>query len=261
MPFKDIVSEVRRSILCCVGRDRKRPLDIGSPTNVRHINVSDTLPGLTDTERKHIREKVSNDAIRLLSLQSHPPSHPPSQPTTSPPSPEHSLRHEPSSVVSSQEPSMALLNAASKNLPDAVPTPPPQAHPHTSSPSARMKGMWDDVKRLSNSSNCRDSLYSKIEDSSINSEKQLKDSSSMTLNLELGTESPSSNTRSDSLRTLSLTSGFETQDTIGGHTQTAAPIASTKKVNAAIKEKETIDSSDEDEDPFIAAEAELLKKL
>ncbi|KAJ4366042.1 hypothetical protein N0V95_000268 [Ascochyta clinopodiicola] len=163
--------------------------------------------------------------------------------------------------MSSREPSMALLNAASKELPDALPTPPPQAHPHTSSPSARMKGMWDGVKRLSNSSSCRDSLYSKIEDNSINNEKKLRDTSFMTLNLELGSESPSSKIRSDSPRTLSLASGFETQDTIGGHGQTAASVAKTDKVNAAVKEKDTVDSSDEDEDPFVAAEVDLLKKI
>ncbi|KAF9694379.1 hypothetical protein EKO04_007527 [Ascochyta lentis] len=261
MTFKDIVSKVQLSILCCIGRERKRSLDIGSPTDVRHVDVSDTLPGLTNTERQYIREKASNDAIRLLSLQSHPPSQSPSQPTTSPPSPEHLFQHEPSSAMSSREPSMALLNAASKDLPDAIPTPPPQAHSHTSSPSARMKGMWDDVKRLSNSSSCRDSLYSKIEDNSINNEKKPRDSSFMTLNLELGPESPSSKTRSDSPRTLSLASGFETQDTIGGYARAAAPIAKNEKVSAVIKEADTVDDSDEDDDPFITAEAELLKKL
>lgn len=84
----------------------------------------------------------------------------------------------------------------------------------------------------------------------------------MTLNLEFELETPSSNTNPDTPKTLSLASGFETQNTIGGHTQgTTAPITKNEKVNAAVKENEIGDSSDEDENPFIAAEGALLKKL
>jgi hypothetical protein len=74
----------------------------GSPTNVRRVDISDALPGLTDAERKNIREKASSDAIYLLSLQS--------QPTTSPPSPTSS-----SLGNISRESSEPLLNAASKD--------------------------------------------------------------------------------------------------------------------------------------------------
>lgn len=157
---------------------------------------------------------------------------------------------------------MALLNAASKDLPNTVPTPPRQTHAPTSPPSARLRGMWDGTKRLSSSSSCRDSLYSKIEEnSSMNNEKKPRDSSFMTLNLEFGFESPNRKKRSDSPRTLSLASGFETQDTMGGHAEGNTPVTKNEKVNTAIKETEVADSSDEDEDPFIAAEGALLKKI
>ncbi|KAI4672576.1 uncharacterized protein J4E78_001077 [Alternaria triticimaculans] len=48
-------------------------MDIGGPTDVRVIDVSDFLPGLTYHERKQIREEASSGALRLQSLQSHPP--------------------------------------------------------------------------------------------------------------------------------------------------------------------------------------------
>ena len=150
---------------------------------------------------------------------------------------------------------MALLNAASKDLPDAVPTPPRQTHPPSSPPSARMKSMWAGAKRLSNSSSCRDSLYSKICDG-----EKANDSSMMTLNLDFEFESTSGRKRADSPRTLSLASGFETQDTAGGHSDTKLPVSKNEKVNAAIKETEIVDSSD-DEDPFVAAEGKLLKRI
>ena len=149
---------------------------------------------------------------------------------------------------------MALLNAASKDLPDAVPTPPRQTHSPTSPPSARLKGMWDGAKRLSGSSSCRDSLYSKVGD-----HEKPQDSPFMTLNLEF--ESPSAKKQSDSPKTLSLASGFEMQDTVGGYANSNTPIAKNEKVNAAIRETEVVDSSDEDDDPFVAAKGKLLNKI
>ena len=215
MAIKDIISKIKRSLLCCSRREENNTLDIvslsdatvrthvlttqkqGAPTNVRRVDISDALPGLTDAQRKYIREKASSDAIHLLGLQSHPPSHPGSQPPTTPPSPEQSLRHEPNSAISSREPSMALLNAASKDLPEGVPTPPRQTHSPTSSPNIRMKSMWSESKRLSAKSSCRDSLYSKIGDG-----EKPRDTSFMTLNLEFETESLDSQKRADSPRTL-----------------------------------------------------------
>ncbi|KAJ4379665.1 hypothetical protein N0V86_004847 [Didymella sp. IMI 355093] len=86
------------------------------------------------------------------------------------------------------------------------------------------------------------------------------DSSMMTLNLDLEFESPGGRKRADSPRTLSLASGFETQDTVGGHSDANLPIIKNEKANAAINETEFGDSSD-DEDPFVAAEGKLLKKI
>lgn len=40
------------------------------------MEISEQLPGLTDAQCKKIHEKASNDATRLLSLRSHPPSAP-----------------------------------------------------------------------------------------------------------------------------------------------------------------------------------------
>jgi hypothetical protein len=272
MAIKDIILKIKRSILCCSRREEKCTLDIvglpdatvmthvltqkqGAPTNVRRVDVSDALPGLTDAQRKYIREKASSDAIHLLGLQSHPPSHPGSQPPTTPPSPEHSLRHEPNSAISSRQPPMTLLNAASKDLPEGVPTPPRQTHAPTSSPDTRMKSMWRESKRLSTTSSCRDSLYSKIGDG-----EKPRDTSFMTLNLEFETESLDSRKRADSPRTLSLTSGFEMQDTVGGRADANTPITKNEKVNTAIKETEVLHSSDED-DLFVTAEGALLKKI
>lgn len=101
------------------------------------MDVSETLPGLTDAERKYIREKASSDAIHLLAIQSNPPS----QPINSPLSPIAS--HSPSvttySIPISREASISLLNAASQGLPDTLPTPPRRTHHEDSPPPARMK--------------------------------------------------------------------------------------------------------------------------
>lgn len=48
---------------------------------------------------------------------------------------------------------------------------------------------------------------------------------------------------------------------MGGHAEGNTPVTKNEKVNTAIKETEVADSSDEDEDPFIAAEGALLKKI
>jgi hypothetical protein len=115
--------------------------------------------------------------------------------------------------------------------------------------------MWSGPKRLSTTSSCRDSLYSKIGDG-----EKPRDTSFMTLNLEFETESLDSKKRADSPRTLSLTSGFEMQGTVGGRADVTTPIKKNEKVNAAIKETEVVDSSDED-DPFVTAEGVLLQKI
>jgi hypothetical protein len=115
--------------------------------------------------------------------------------------------------------------------------------------------MWSESKRLSTTSSCRDSLYSRIGDG-----EKPRDTSFMILNFDFETESLESKERADSPRTLSLTSGFEMQDTVGGCADANTPITKNEKVNAAIKETEVVDSSDED-DPFVTAEGALLKKI
>lgn len=82
----------------------------------------------------------------------------------------------------------------------------------------------------------------------------------MTLNLDLEFESTSGRKRTDSPRTLSLASGFEMQDTVGGRADAEMLVLKNGKVDAPIKETEIVDSSD-DEDPFVAAEGKLLKKF
>ncbi|KAH7069027.1 hypothetical protein BKA63DRAFT_99782 [Paraphoma chrysanthemicola] len=238
MAFKKTIMKLRRAMLCCSKHDRTHSMDIGSPTNVRRVDISDALPGLTDSERKYLREKASSDAIHLLGIQSLPPSHP----ATSPPSPTLTSSASPSlcgpaSRLTSREPSEALLNAASKDLPSALPTPPKQRHNESSPPAARMKSMWETTRRMSESSSVtNDELYEKLErvkgerDSKT---KRTKNESFSTLNLEFEWECSSRKGSSETARTVSFHSGFEVQGTIGGgggdtrdtRIQTASPVA------------------------------------
>ncbi|KAF2688210.1 hypothetical protein K458DRAFT_176554 [Lentithecium fluviatile CBS 122367] len=127
MTFNDVLKKVQRIILCDRKDERKASLEIGSPTDVRRIGVSEGMPGLSDTDKKYIRKKAPNDAIRLLSLQSRPPIRPFSLPPSRSRSPSSS--HTPTSPTS-REPSHPLLNAASSNLPPTLPTPAPKTHRH-----------------------------------------------------------------------------------------------------------------------------------
>ncbi|KAF2855687.1 hypothetical protein T440DRAFT_464081 [Plenodomus tracheiphilus IPT5] len=271
MTLKTIIMRVRRAVLCCTERERKRPsetvrLEIGSPTDVRRVDVSATLPGLTDAERRYIREKASSDAVHLLGLQSEPPSHP----VTSPPSPTRSSSPSlaPTSAMPSREPSVALLNAASKDLPSALPTPPRRTHNENSPPASRMKTMWKSSNRLSNSSTCHDGLYEKLEQiKGADVEEKGLTESFVTLNLDFDFEDKKSSVHassvhaSESTRTLSLTEGFEMQDTKGGKCQ---PIAKSLVVQKAIDATNLGDSSDDsdfEEDSLIAAEHVQLVKI
>ncbi|KAI1591873.1 hypothetical protein PtrEW13061_004220 [Pyrenophora tritici-repentis] len=208
MTFRDIVGKFRNSFLCCTKHERKRSLSIGSPTDVRIIDISDSLPGLIDAQRRQIREKASTDAIRLLSLQSHPPTTPPSPTATShPPTP--SLPTNPfqatspssptttsSTAPSFREPSTILLNAASKDLPMSVATPPHHTHKEDSPPAMRMKNMWHSERRYSSDSSGEDEVPYKTLHKKAGE-------SAMTLNSEWDWEDKKE--RADSPRTLSLT--------------------------------------------------------
>lgn len=118
-----------------------------------------------------------------------------------------------------------------------------------------MKNLWNGTQRLSTSSSCRDSLYSKIEDG-----EKPRGTSFVTLNLDFELENPDAKKRADSPRILSLASGFETQDTVGGYADANTSITKSEKANAAIKKTEAVDNSD-DEDPFVVTEAKILMKI
>ncbi|CBX93835.1 predicted protein [Plenodomus lingam JN3] len=301
MTFEAVIMKLRRAVLCCSKRERSSPSETvrlevvsfhtqyldhpptsslavspiymiisdkfeqGSPTDVRRVDVSATLPGLMDAQRRYVREKASSDAVHLLGLQSEPPSHP----ATSPPSPTQSNTRSIAlaSNLSSREPSVALLNAASKDLPSVLPTPPKRTHNENSPPASRMKTMWKDSNRPSNSSTCHEGLYEKLEQiKGADVEEKGLTESFVTLNLdfEFADEKSvhaSSVHASESTSTLSLTGGFEMQDTKGGRCQ---PIAKNLVVKNAIDATNLGDSSDEndfEEDSLIAAEHVQLVKI
>jgi hypothetical protein len=231
----------------------------GFPTNVRRIDISDTLPGLTDAERKYIRDKAAtSDAIDLLSLQS--------LPATSLSSPTSS-----SLALMSREPSEALLNAASKDLPSTLPTPPRHTHKQNSPPVVRMKSMWENPEKLSMDSSrsssittnngahmCEKLARADEQPRTLNS-NGLRDSF-RTLNLEFDWED-----KTGSLRTLTLSEGFEVADTMGGaHVQpvrmrdkfVARAVAATCMVDSSESDSDS-DSEDEEYD----VENSLLVKI
>ncbi|KAF1939057.1 hypothetical protein EJ02DRAFT_436666 [Clathrospora elynae] len=213
MALKPIIMELRQSLLCCSKR---------IPPDIRSIEISDALPRLTSAQRKYIGEKASTDAIHLLSLQPYPPISPTSSST---PNPFQSTRLvaftaiSSSSVVSSEEPSMALLNAASKDFPEILPIPPRRTHKESSPLSMRMKSMWYSARRYNSNSNGEDEgLYEKLSDVSHDAQDEKKEKNTttgknvnelfMTLSLEFDWEDKKE--WSNSPRTLSLTTeGFE----------------------------------------------------
>lgn len=65
----------------------------------------------------------------------------------------------------------------------------------------------------------------------------------------------------ESLRSLSLTEGFEEQDTIGGHSQPATPNKEHRIITGAVHAMELVDGSDSEEDAFVSREATLLVKI
>lgn len=155
---------------------------------------------------------------------------------------------------------MALLNAASKDLPSALPTPPIHVHNEDSPPASRMNTMWHGPSRISNGSTCHDELYKKLEKIKGDEVKKLGLTESfLTLNLDF--EKESSTHTSDSTRTLSLTEGFETQGTKSGNLQ---PTAKNLVIRTAIEATNLDYSSDEsdfEEDGLTATEHVDLVKI
>ncbi|KAF1839499.1 hypothetical protein BDW02DRAFT_486894 [Decorospora gaudefroyi] len=245
MTFKSTILKLRHSLLCCNKHERRPSLDIvrlpypapptlhqkpptnqsqGSPTNVRHIDISDALPGLTETQRAHIREKASADAIRLLSLHSHPPTAPPSP--TNPSTASSSLR----------EPSTTLLNAASKDLPHSVPTPPRRTHKEDSPPAIRMRSMWESEKKDSR-------------EATGERETSGRNASFSTLNLEFFDWEDD---KKEGAGSGSLCDGIEALDTVGGHEE--------GKMGRGLEGGEGDESSDSEADSFVVGERKPLVK-
>ncbi|PVI02499.1 hypothetical protein DM02DRAFT_727157 [Periconia macrospinosa] len=154
MAFRGIMKRIRRVILCGKGEEAKKPLEIGSPTDVRRMDFSEALPGLTEADSKFIREKTANDDIHLITFQPHAPTEPRTPPRTSSPTPSQSTTSASASTSAlphETTPSYPLLNAASSNLPSTLPTPPRRQHTDTPPPASRMKSMWERTQRLSSS--------------------------------------------------------------------------------------------------------------
>lgn len=119
--------------------------------------------------------------------------------------------------------------------------------------------MWNSSKRLSNSSTCHDGLYEKLEElKGAEAEEKGLTESFVTLNLEFDCDDKKDGDRPESTRTLSLTEGFEMQDTKGGSTQ---PVAKSLVIKKAIDATELCDSSDSEEDSFVAGEHSPLVKI
>jgi hypothetical protein len=284
-----IMMKLRRALLCCSKREEKVSLDIvsfavsqstcrilqnhmqvpGSPqaqltthqgylTNARKVDIISSLPGLTDAERVFFREKaLGSSAIHLLNQQSQPPFHP----STSAPSPTDSPS---TSRVSSREPSMAILNAASADLPATLPTPPRQRHAECSPPAARMKTMRERADSPSASVSIAgndDSLY---ETPPPRMQKGLSESLTA-LNLDFDWSSNKTSSEAASLRTINLSEGFEMQDTMGGHSsQTSSPaaalktLASKQRIKRAITTVSFAESSDSEVDSLVVQESSPL---
>ncbi|KAF2129580.1 hypothetical protein P153DRAFT_385786 [Dothidotthia symphoricarpi CBS 119687] len=188
MNLKKLVATLRRAILCCNDRKSKPEpaMQIGLPTNVRRVDISALIPGLSDSERREIHANASRDAVNIAGLQlqastrpttasasrpttshRHPSTSPlqlnpfhPSGPPTSTSSP--TSVYSPSSVAPSFsvpcEPVDVALNAASTHLPSSVPTPPQQLHDEDSSPPVRTKSMRGEEKEAGCESSSEDSF-------------------------------------------------------------------------------------------------------
>jgi hypothetical protein len=116
-----------------------------------------------------------------------------------------------------------------------------------------MKNMWES-NRFSGTSSCRDSLYEKLEE-----DGKVRDESFTTMHL-----MPDYHEKTDHLSspcTLSLASGFEAQDTVGGHTVESAPIMKNKTVVNAVEQTDLTDSSDSEEDSFIGTQDKIVADI
>lgn len=116
--------------------------------------------------------------------------------------------------------------------------------------------MRENSRTLSKSSSCNDDLFEELQQAKSDESETGPSESFMTLNLEFDFEEKKG--RSDSPRTLSLTDGFEMQDTKGGHLEVTTPIQNNSVIEHAIKTTELGDSSDSEDDPCISRETKHL---
>ncbi|KAF1965231.1 hypothetical protein BU23DRAFT_575048 [Bimuria novae-zelandiae CBS 107.79] len=166
--LKNALIKIKRAPLCCRKGDRKCSPDIGSLTDVRHMDITKTMPNLSEADKRFIGEKACHDATHMYSLHSHPPTLPstPTTPLTDPfasnPLPSQTRLPTPSRpLLTNREP---LLNAASTNPPTNpptnLPTPPHHSLSETSPPARPTKSMWDRTRRLSTTLSHRSSVRS-----------------------------------------------------------------------------------------------------
>ncbi|KAJ4296842.1 hypothetical protein N0V90_006890 [Kalmusia sp. IMI 367209] len=219
MGFENIMEKFRRFLLCCSKVERKRSLDIGSPTDVRRMDITEGMPNLTEADAKIIREEASHDAIRLLSLQSHPPTQPPSptslknkSPLHLPPHP-HALPKAPSPATPASLPRPPQQRL--RQPPHLATTPPRQKHSDTSPPAFRMKSMWERTRRLSRGASLRSTHRSSAGYAELEKAKGGVNESVVVLDLDPDTRSIRVG-EDASVKSGKSGEGFEVQNTVGG---------------------------------------------
>lgn len=134
--------------------------------------------------------------------------------------------------MSSREPSVAPLNAASDNLPSAVPTPPRHVYTEFETPVGgareRLKGMRVHAHDRRDSTSSSTDVDESIEPIPDPPAAQGLNESFMTLNLsfdwEANTNTNKHKTESESARSLDFSEGSEMQDTMGGHGRMDSPV-------------------------------------
>jgi hypothetical protein len=117
-----------------------------------------------------------------------------------------------------------------------------------------MKSMWDRERRYSSDSTGEDELY----ENPPESQAKATNEEFMTLNREFDWEEKKE--RSDSTRMLSLTDGFEMQETMGGEGKDAETDKKKAVIKKAINATELGDSSESEVDSLLTSEQTPLVK-
>ena len=127
-------------------------------------------------------------------------------------------------------------------------------HHESASPTTRMKNLWDSKKRFSATSSCRDSVYEKLEE-----DGEIRDESFTTMHL-----MPDYHEKNENYSppcTLSLASGFEAQDTVGGNSAEDSPILKNKTIVNAVEQTDLEDSSNSERDSFVGTQGKPGTKM